>query len=238
MTNQKFFSENVKDWHKYLSKIDLTVPSGYQILNPFEGTGQQKIRVSTDLFYQHFYHDKNPRRIIIGSSPARRGSALTGIPFEDSDRIAKITGMKTENYHIQKGSSNFLERVMEEFGGIKKFYSTFYMTFVCPVGIEKRSDKGRLTNVNYYENKKLLLSLQTTIIESLKMQLDFGIDNSTCYCIGSGENYKYLTRLNSEFRFFERIIPLEHPRFIMQYNSNKTEYYLKKYLDALMERKR
>ncbi|MDE6221681.1 MAG: DUF4918 family protein, partial [Lachnospiraceae bacterium] len=61
--------------------------------------------------------------MIIGSSPARRGSALTGIPFEDSDRIAKITGMKTENYHIQKGSSNFLKRVMEEFGGIKKFYS-------------------------------------------------------------------------------------------------------------------
>ncbi|MDE7272369.1 MAG: DUF4918 family protein, partial [Lachnospiraceae bacterium] len=84
---------------------------------------------------------------------------------------------------------------------------------------------------------ELLLSLQTTIIESLKMQLDFGIDNSTCYCIGSGENYKYLTRLNSEFRFFERIIPLEHPRFIMQYSSNETEFYLKKYLDALMETK-
>ena len=225
MTNQKFFSDNIKDWHKYLSKINLTVPSGYQILNPFEGTEQQKIKVRADLFYQHFYHDKNLRKIIIGSSPARRGSALTGIPFEDSDRIAKITGMKTENYHIQKGSGN-----------IKKFYSTFYMTFVCPVGIEKRSDKGRLMNVNYYENRKLLLSLQTTIIESLKMQLDFGIDNSICYCIGSGENYKYLTRLNSEFRFFERIIPLEHPRFIMQYNSNEIEFYLKKYLDALMEK--
>ena len=129
MIKQKFFSENVIDWHKYLSKIDLTVPSGYQILNPFEGTEQQKIRLSAELFYQNFYHDKNPRRIIIGSSPARRGSALTGIPFEDSDRIAKITGVKTEDYHIQKGSSNFLERVMEEFGGINKFYSTFYMQY-------------------------------------------------------------------------------------------------------------
>ena len=92
--------------------------------------------------------------------------------------------MKTENYHIQKGSGNFLERVMEEFGGIKKFYSTFYMTFVCPVGIEKRSDKGRLMNVNYYENRKLLLSLQTTIIESLKMQLvQCCLNNSEKQCL-------------------------------------------------------
>ena len=238
MKNQNFFSENVKTWHKYLSQIDLIVPSGYQILNPFEGKEQQKIRDRAEIFYQHFYCDKNPRRMIIGSSPARRGSALTGIPFEDSERLAKITGMITENYHIQKGSSNFLERVMEEFGGVKKFYSSFYMTFVCPVGIEKRNDKGKLTNVNYYENRKLLSSLQTTIIESLKIQLDFGIDNSTCYCIGSGENYKYLTHLNSEFHFFERIIPLEHPRFITQYNSDKIEFYLQKYLDALMEIKR
>lgn len=62
------------------------------------------------------------------------------------------------------------------------------------------------------------------------MQLDFGIDNSVCYCIGVGENYKYLTFLNSEFRFFKKIIPLEHPRFITQYNSNKTEVYLQKYI--------
>ena len=108
----------------------MIVPSGYQILNPFEGKEQQKIRDRAEIFYQHFYCDKNPRRMIIGSSPARRGSVLTGIPFEDSERLAKITGMTTENYHIQKGSSNFLERVMEEFGGVKKFYSSFYMTFV------------------------------------------------------------------------------------------------------------
>lgn len=238
MKNQKFFSDNVQSWHNYLSNIDVTVSNVYKIINPFKGRGKQEVLERAKLFYNHFYRDKNQRKIIIGSSPSRRGSALTGIPFENSVRIAQITGMETDNYHVQKGSGNFLKRVIEEFGGEKNFYSKFYMTFVCPMGIEKMNNKGKLINVNYYESKKLILDLQTIIIESLKMQLDFGIDNSVCYCIGVGENYKYLTFLNSEFRFFKKIIPLEHPRFITQYNSNKTEVYLQKYIYVLKDRKK
>ncbi|EAF3770136.1 DUF4918 family protein, partial [Listeria monocytogenes] len=33
--------------------------------------------------------------------------------------------------------------------------------------------------------------------------------------------------------FFDTIIPLEHPRFIMQYNSKNKDVYMKKYLSAL-----
>ena len=48
-------------------------------------------------------------------------------------------------------------------------------------------------------------------------------------------NYEFLKLINEKFNFFDKIIPLEHPRFIMQYNSKNKDYYLKKYLTALTE---
>ena len=74
------------------------------------------------------------------------------------------------------------------------------------------------------------------ILESLKKQISFGIDTSVCYCIGSGENFKFLTKINEQYHFFDQIISLEHPRFIMQYHKKDRDKYLEKYLDALLWR--
>jgi hypothetical protein len=71
------------------------------------------------------------------------------------------------------------------------------------------------------------------MLESLKKQIEFGIDTSIVYCIGSGENYDFLTKLNNKYHLFETIIPLEHPRYIMQYDSKHKSEYIKKYLNAL-----
>ena len=109
------------------------------------------------------------------------------------------------------------------------------MNFVCPLGIVKINKEGKEVNCNYYEYKNLKESLYDFIIESLKEQLKFNIDTSVCYCIGSGENYKFLLEINEKYNFFENIIPLEHPRFIMQYNSKNKDMYLKKYISALKE---
>ena len=46
------------------------------------------------------------------------------------------------------------------------------------------------------------------------------------------ENYEFLKLINEKFNFFNKIIPLVHPRFIMQYNSKNKDYYLRKYLTA------
>ena len=107
------------------------------------------------------------------------------------------------------------------------------MNFVFPLGIVKINLKGRQVNVNYYEDKELEKDLYSFMIESIQDQIDLGIDRSVCYCIGSGGNYNFLSRLNKEFNFFEKIIPLEHPRFIMQYNSDRKEEFLDKYVNAL-----
>ena len=46
-----------------------------------------------------------------------------------------------------------------------------------------------------------------------------------------------LEKIKEKYCFFDKIIPLEHPRFIMQYNSKNKEYYLNKYLDAFAKNK-
>jgi hypothetical protein len=79
-------------------------------------------------------------------------------------------------------------------------------------------------------------SLRPFIISSLKKQISFGIDTSVCYCIGSGDNFEALQKINHKYHFFKEIIPLEHPRFITQYHPQKKELYLEKYLTALMRK--
>jgi len=121
---------------------------------------------------------------------------------------------------------------MEKYGGCTKFYKNFYMNFVCPLGIARTNAKGNEVNSNYYENKKLQNALLPFIINSIGEQLKFGIDTSICYCIGSGENFEFLAKINEKYNFFKEIIPLEHPRYIMQYNFKDKDIYLKKYLNA------
>lgn len=106
------------------------------------------------------------------------------------------------------------------------------MSFVCPLGLARRNTKGREVNCNYYESKKLLAILESFLVESLERQLALGIDTSVCYCIGSGENFTFLSRLNEGQRFFRKIVPLEHPRFITQYNRDREEEFAEKYLSA------
>jgi hypothetical protein len=76
------------------------------------------------------------------------------------------------------------------------------------------------------------------IKESLKRQFEFGIQRDICFCLGTGQNFKFLLDLNNEFRFFEKIIPLEHPRYVMQYKSKEKYIYIRKYVDELQRQSR
>ena len=232
MTNNKFYN-SILNFNNYLSNILLDLPENYNIINPFNGENKDKIKEITNVFYKKYYNDNNKRYLILGSSPARKGTSLTGVPFEDASHLYEITGISIDDFYIKKSNSDFLYEVMDKYGGVEKFYKDFYLSFICPLGIEKLNNKGNYVNRNYYENKKLENSLYNFIIDSIKRQISFGIDTSVVYCIGSGENYKFLTKINEEYKFFDKIIPLEHPRFIMQYNSKDKDKYISKYLEAL-----
>jgi len=134
-------------------------------------------------------------------------------------------------YHHNKTSVKLFDYI-REYGGCTKFYSDFYMNFVCPLGIVKINSKSNEVNCNYYESKKLQKALYSFIVSSIRTQMSFGIDTSVCYCIGSGENFSFLSKINEEHDLFKTIIPLEHPRFIMQYNSKRKEEFIDKYISV------
>ena len=56
---------------------------------------------------------------------------------------------------------------------------------------------------------------------------------SVCFCLGEGENYKQLSRFNEEQGFFREIIPLPHPRWIMQYRRKKVKEFVALYVQKL-----
>ncbi len=233
MNSNLTFAERVLQFYDNLACELLELPIGFKLINPFTGDNMKQVKRVTTAFYQKYYNDNHQRRLIIGSSPSRRGSAVIGVPFEDAEHLQKETGIFIDDFYINKSSTGFLFDVMKEYGGCTKFYADFYMSFVCPLGIVKTNLKGNEVNCNYYEDERLQEILYPFIVKSIQSQINLGIDTSVCYCIGSGKNYTFLLKLNEEYHFFEKIIPLEHPRFIMQYNSNRKEEFIEKYLYLL-----
>ncbi|EAD7601930.1 SMUG2 DNA glycosylase family protein [Listeria monocytogenes] len=233
MTENTTIAKRILQFNEALRNSSFDLPEGYRAVNPYSGDQSELVEKITTAFYHKYYNDTKPRRIILGSSPARRGSAVTGVPFEDAKHLQNETGIFIDEFYINQSSSDFLYDVMTEYGSCEQFYTDFYMNFVCPLGIVRTNAKGNEVNCNYYENKKLQTALKSFILESIRRQIDFGIDTSVCYCIGSGENFHFLSKINDEHHFFGTIIPLEHPRFIMQYNSKNKDVYMKKYLCAL-----
>ena len=111
------------------------------------------------------------------------------------------------------------------FGGVEKFYSTFYITAVSPLGFVKNGK-----NVNYYDDKVLNESIKPFAVSCLEQQLKWGLHTSTAFCLGEGKNFNYLQKLNDEYKFFQKIIPLAHPRFIMQYKLKQKDAFITSYL--------
>lgn len=76
-------------------------------------------------------------------------------------------------------------------------------------------------------------ALLPLIVRTIQGQIALGIDTSLCYCIGRGENCLFLSRLNTDYRFFGAVIALAYPRFITQCHATQRDVFVEKYLTAL-----
>ncbi len=205
------------------------LPKGIKILDPFE---DETVMHLVEQFYQKYYNDTNQRKLILGINPGRLGAGATGIPFTDPKRLRNVCNIHTD-IQLHEPSSVFVYDVIEGFGGAKQFYNEVYISSVCPLGFVIEDDKGRVKNYNYYDSTKLTKIVQSFIVRSIKEQLEFGIDRDQVFCMGTGKNYKFLNELNKKEGFFREVIPLEHPRYVMQYKSKSKREYIDKYLSAL-----
>ena len=98
-------------------------------------------------------------------------------------------------------------------------------------GVLKKKSDGK--NINYYDDKKLIEPVTPFIIDCINKQVAMGFKTDKCLCIGGEKNFKFLSALNSEHKWFDEIFPLPHPRFILQYRRKQKDNYIHQYLSAL-----
>ncbi len=186
-------------------------------------------------FYTKYYSDDKPRHLILGINPGRFGSGMTGISFTDPKRLVTRCEIAYTGQMTHEPSSEYVYDMIDAFGGINEFYNKFYIHSVCPLGFTIIGKKGNEVNYNYYDLPELQKAVYPFIIENLKKQIEIGFATDICYCFGTAKNYAFFKKLNDEMNFFKRIIPLEHPRFIMQYKLKSKQLYIDKYLQAFAE---
>jgi hypothetical protein len=207
------------------------LPQGFGIMNPFKE--DPKALACSETFYNKYYNDHHPRHLILGINPGRFGAGVTGIPFTDPKRLIEVCQIPFDGKLEHEPSSVYVYEVITAYGGPEAFYRDIYINSVCPLGFTTTSAKGQTINVNYYDDKDLTKAATPFILQSIQAQIDLGVETDRCYCFGTGKNFQFLNRLNEAHHFFTKLIPLEHPRFIMQYKSKTKDRYIEQYLAAL-----
>jgi hypothetical protein len=207
------------------------LPEGISIMNPFRNN--QEVISAVSKFYRKYYSDNKERHLILGINPGRFGAGVTGIPFTDTIRLNNKCDISIPGIKSYETSSVFIYEMIDQYGGAEKFYGDFFISSVSPLGFTRSGSGGKELNYNYYDSRELSRAVTGFAVESIILQLEFGIKRDVCFCLGTGKNFKFLSMLNGMYNFFGRIEPLEHPRFIMQYKSKQKKFYISTYIEKL-----
>ena len=179
-------------------------------------------------FFEKYFNDTRPRRLMLGINPGRYGAGITGVNFTAPRQLKENCGIDHHLDLTSELSAEFIYDMIGEYGGVKKFYTNWFIGSVCPLGFVKNGK-----NINYYDDKKLMAAVTTFIIDCIHKQIAIGFSTDKCLCIGGEKNFKFLSGLNNEHKWFGEIVPLPHPRFILQYRRKQKDQYIHQYLSAL-----
>lgn len=218
------FAQHVLHFTKTLHP-HLPLPPGFDLLFPYDNP--ETLAVMT-AFYEKYYNDYNNRVFIFGINPGRFGAGVTGVPFTDPIRLETECNIVNNFNKKPELSSVFVYQFIHAYGGLEQFYNDFYITSLSPLGFTKNG-----ININYYDDRKLQEAVEPFIIESIKTQQQFGASRKVALCMGQGQNAKYFQKINAQHRFFEEIIALPHPRWVMQYRRKRVEEFVELYVEQL-----
>ncbi|MEO6758005.1 MAG: SMUG2 DNA glycosylase family protein [Saprospiraceae bacterium] len=231
MEKGKTFADQVLAFNQQLAFAG-DLPAGIRMMNPFRESGSAA-GIAT-AFYQKFYADSRPRHLILGINPGRFGGGVTGIPFTDTKRLTESCGIPYEGPSTHEPSSVFVYDVVQAYGGPRPFYADFYINSICPLGFTKFTGDGKEVNYNYYDSPALQAAVIDFMVASLRQQLEFGIGRDVCFVLGL-RNAKFIEKINAQHGFFKKLVPLEHPRYVMQYQLKRKQEYVDKYLLAFSQ---
>lgn len=180
-------------------------------------------------FLDKYYADERSRTLILGINPGRFGAGVTNVAFTDPVRLQTECGIENSFEKKEELSAQFIYKVVHAYGGVEAFYAQFFVNSVVPFGFVKNG-----VNYNYYDEKPLQEAMLPLIRHHLRGLLDLGMNADICFCLGEGQNFKFLSKFNAQEGFFGKIIPLPHPRFIMQYRRKRVDEFVQVYLEALL----
>lgn len=208
-------------------KPDWSLPSQIDLLFPYSAP---ETIDTMRIFYQKYYNDHQERIFLFGINPGRFGAGKTGVPFTDPIRLESECQIPNNFKKRAELSSIFVYEFVNAYGGPELFYRKFYITSLCPLGFVKNGK-----NYNYYDDKALQNAVEPHIIKNINQQLDFGGTNAVALCLGQGRNFAYFQKLNEQHAFFKKILPLPHPRWVMQYRRKKMDTFIQLFLDNFAE---
>lgn len=219
------FGQKVIQFTQNLRIPELELPPGFEWLFPY---GQPETMRCLSEFYQKYYSDQRGRHFVFGINPGRFGAGQTGVPFTDPLRLETECGIQNSFPKKAELSADFVWRFIRAFGGADVFTQSFYITSLSPLGFIRNG-----LNINYYDDKNLIKNVDAFITWNIRTQLEFGMLGKTAICFGEGQNFAFFSKLNQRERFFENIIPLPHPRWVMQYRRKKVDEFVERYVSTL-----
>jgi len=208
----------------------IRMPRGVHVLDPFHGPHAMEVRRIVTAFHRTYYSDNGPRILMLGINPGRLGAGSTGLPFTDTKRCESDLGIPVNGLRTHEPSSDFFYRMVRAAGGAEAFHRRVYVHSVCPLGFIRDG-----INLNYYDDDRLERAVTPFIEAWLRTLVACGMRTDVVLCLGTGRNATSLRRLNDGLGLFQRIIALEHPRYVMQYKLRQIGLYVDRYLDALRE---
>jgi len=218
------FAKNLIDFYQSL-RPPKNLPKDIEILFPQK---DPQVIELIKKFFEKYFNDTRPRRLMLGINPGRYGAGITGVNFTAPRQLKENCGIDHHLDLTSELSAEFIYDMIGEYGGVKKFYTNWFIGSVCPLGFVKNGK-----NINYYDDKKLMAAVTTFIIDCIHKQIAIGFSTDKCLCIGGEKNFKFLSGLNNEHKWFGEIVPLPHPRFILQYRRKQKDQFIHQYLSAL-----
>jgi hypothetical protein len=220
------FADNVIHFYKSIQPPS-KLPKGIGILYPQQ---QKEVITIIGKFYKKYYFDNGKRTLIFGINPGRFGAGITGINFTAPKQLKECCGIDHPFKMQSELSAEFIYEAIKKYGGVEKFYKHFFISAISPLGYIKDG-----INLNYYDDKKLQEAVTPFVVDCINKQLKWNVNSEKCICIGGEKNYKFFNKLNEKHAWFKEIIPLAHPRFILQYRRKTKEIYLSQYMAAFSE---
>ncbi len=213
-------------------RLEAPLPNGIAAMNPYVRTETQAcVRAFCD---KYFSDNKNNRVSVWGINPGRFGGGLTGLSFTDPVILREVCGIQNTLGTKRELSAEYVWSVIADYGGAERFFGDFFLTALCPLGFVQQKEASEI-NYNFYDDKALFQAVKPFMVETMRGQIAMGLRQDVAICFGTGKLHSAFEAINKEYGFFERILPLEHPRFIMQYRRKELEAYRRKYLDVLKE---